>query len=163
MPILDLEVRMTDDKTVDWKWYRKPMASRFSILNHSAMPATIKRITLVQQGVTMLRNTRQELHSELRVPLMEHLAKIMMVSGYPEDFRRGVIESAVVCYEKQVAASTRGDKPLYRPRTWEAPARRRKKLIAKMAWFRPARMPSVNISQFITQKMKEILRPSSLL
>jgi hypothetical protein len=28
--------------------------------------------------------------------------------------------------------------PLYRPRDWQAQARRRKKLMAKMAWFRPA-------------------------
>ena len=138
MPILDLEVRMAADKTVDWKWYRKPTASRYTILNRSAMPAPVKRITLVQQGVTMLRNTRQELHTELRVPLMEELAKTMMVSGYPEDFRRGVLESAVACYEQQVAASQRGMKPLYRPRAWEATARRQKKLIAKMAWYRPA-------------------------
>ena len=53
------------------------------------------RITLVQMGVTMLRNTRKELHGEQRIPLMEKLAETMMVSGYPEDFRRGVIESAV--------------------------------------------------------------------
>ena len=71
MPILDLEVRMTPDKTVDWKWYRKPMVCRYSILNHSAMPASVKRITLVQQGITMLRNTREELHTILRIPLME--------------------------------------------------------------------------------------------
>ena len=64
------------------------MATNFAILNRSAMPAATKRITLVQMGVTMLRNTRRELHVELRVPLMERLAETMMVSGYPEDFRR---------------------------------------------------------------------------
>ena len=69
---------------------------------------------------------------------MEQLAKTMMKSGYPEDFRRGVIESAVTCYKQQLAASNTGEKPLYCPRAWECTARRRKKLIAKMAWFRPA-------------------------
>ena len=40
---------------------------------------------------------------------MEQLAEtMMMMSGYPEDFRRGIIESAVACYEDQVAASARG-------------------------------------------------------
>ena len=51
------------------------------------MRATTKKITLVQMGVTLLRNTRKELHGDLRVP--------WMVSGYPKDFKRGVIESAV--------------------------------------------------------------------
>ena len=63
----------------------------------------------------MLRNTRQELHTILQVPLMEQLAKTMMISGYPEDFRSGVLESAVTCYEQQLAASNTGVKPLYRP------------------------------------------------
>ena len=98
------------------------------------MPAATKRITLVQMGVTMLRNTRQELHVELRVPLLERLAEVMMLSGYPEDYRRGILESSVACYEAQVAASLRGEVPLYRPRDWEAPARRRKKLLAKRSW-----------------------------
>ena len=138
MPILDLEVQMARDKTINFRWYKKPMATSYSILNRSAMPASTKRITLVQRGVTMLRNTRKELHHQLFIPLMEQLAETMMVSGYPEDYRRGVIESAVGCYKRQVAASERGEVPLYRPRDWNAPARRRKKLLAKMAWFRPA-------------------------
>ena len=81
------------------------MASPYTIINRSAMPASTKSITLVEMGVTMLRNTRQELHPELRVSLLEHLAEVMLLSGYPEDYRRGILESAVACYEAQVAAS----------------------------------------------------------
>lgn len=138
MPIFNLHVRMADDNTVDFKWFGKPMSSPFSILNRSAMPASVKRITLVQMGVTMLRNTRPELHDELRVSLMEQLAIKMMISGYPADYRIGVIESAVKCYEAQLGASVRGEKPLYRPRGWQPEVRRQKKLVGKMAWFRPA-------------------------
>ena len=69
---------------------------------------------------------------------VRQLAEKMMISGYPEDFRRGVIESAVACYEKQEAASVAGEVPLYRPRQWQADIRRRKKLMAKRSWFRPA-------------------------
>merc|ERR1719430_2145573 len=58
MPILDLQVQMAPDNTVNFKWFKKPMATDFAILNRSAMPAATKRITLVQMGVTMLRNTR---------------------------------------------------------------------------------------------------------
>jgi hypothetical protein len=51
----------------------------------------------------------------------------MMISGYPEDYMRGVIKSAVTCYQRL------GEVPLYRPRDWQAQARRRKKLLAKVA------------------------------
>ena len=91
----------------------------------------MKRLSLVQTGITMLRNTRPRLHATLRIPLMEGLAETMMLSGYPEDYRRGVIEPAVKGYEAQVAASDRGEVPLYRPRDWQPQARRRKKLLAK--------------------------------
>ena len=39
MPILDLAVRMASDNSVDFKWYKKPVATDYSILNRSAMPA----------------------------------------------------------------------------------------------------------------------------
>ena len=86
----------------------------------------------------MLRNTRPELHSELRVSMMEQLATKMMIFGYPADFRRGVLESAVKCYEAQLAASESGEKPLYCPRSWQQEVRRQKKMVGKMAWFRLA-------------------------
>ena len=41
------------------------MATGYSILNRSAMPAATKRITLVQLGITMFRNTRRELQNQL--------------------------------------------------------------------------------------------------
>jgi hypothetical protein len=88
MPILDLEGQIARDKTINFRWYKKPMVTCYSILNSSTIPADIKRITLVQRGVTMLRNTRRELHYQLFIPLMEQLAVTMMVSGYPEDYRR---------------------------------------------------------------------------
>ena len=88
----------------------------------------------MQKDVTTLRNPRRELHQKLRIPLMEQLAETMMILGY----RRGVLESGVACYQRQLTASDQGEVPLYRPRDWQAPARRRKKQLAKMAWFRSA-------------------------
>ena len=167
MPILNLEVRVSGDKSIDYKWYKKPMASPYTILNRSAMPASTKRITLVQMGVTMLRNTRLELQEELRIPMMEHLAETMFISGYPEDFRRGVIESAVKCFEKQVAASLSGETPLFRPRAWQLDARQRKKLLAKSAWFRPAdsvmRVPCTPGALLVTQVRKVVEEESKRL
>ena len=69
---------------------------------------------------------------------MEDLAVTMKLSVYHEEFRRGVIESAVACYDNQLEASRKGDKPLYRLRAWQTVNRRKKKLLYKMGWFRPA-------------------------
>ena len=94
IPILDVSVRVRDDNTVDFKHYRKPLASPYCILNFSAMPGLTKRLSLVQEGIRMLYNTRQSLHPELRKSLMEDLAERRMISGYNCDFWWGIIESA---------------------------------------------------------------------
>jgi hypothetical protein len=114
------------------------MASPYTILNSSAMPGLTKRLTLVQEGIRMLRNTRPSLHPELRKGLMEDLAERMMMSGYNADYRRGIIESAVKGYEAQVAADLTGEKPLYRPRSWQQETRRKRKRMKGAAWYRPA-------------------------
>ena len=44
----------------------------------------------------------------------------------------------MVGYERQVEASDRGEKPLYRPREWKQEERQREKHLKKAAWFRPA-------------------------
>ena len=60
MPILDLQVRVSNNN-IDFKHYRKPMANHLLILKRSAHPAKIKRVTLVQEGISILRNTSRTL------------------------------------------------------------------------------------------------------
>ena len=62
----------------------------------------------------------------------------MMISGYPEEFRAGVIQSAVIGYQRLAAACERGERPLCRLRVWQQETRRRMKKLKKAAWHRPA-------------------------
>ena len=96
MPILDLQVQIAEDKSVDFKFYQKPMAPPITILNRSAMPAHVKWNNNVQQGIRILRNTRPRLHAETRNQLMEEWAEVMMVSGYTENHRKEAIQCTVV-------------------------------------------------------------------
>ena len=79
MPILDLQVQIAEDKSVDFKFYQKPMAPPTTTLNRSAMPARVKWNNNVQQGIRRLRNTRPRLHAETRNQLMEEWAEVMMM------------------------------------------------------------------------------------
>ena len=98
----------------------------------------VKRISLVQEGLRRLRNTRPDLVPRLRSELLENLCEKMMISGYPEEFRAGVIRSAAVGYERLMAASASGERPLYRPRNWQQQARQEAKLLKRVSWYRPA-------------------------
>ena len=137
MPLLDLQVRSAQNNTFDFMFYQKLMASPFTILNRAAMPTKVKWENNVQQGIRRLRNTRLRLQEEVRSTLLEEWGESMMVSGYPKEYRKKAIQSAVVGYEKMVEKCHRGIKPLYRPREWQKAERRVKKKISKTAWFRP--------------------------
>ena len=137
MPILDLQVQIAEDKSVDFKFYQKPMAPPTTILNKSPMPARVKWNSNVQQGIRRLRNTRPRLHAETRNQLMEEWAEMMMVCGYTENHRKEAIRYAVVEYERMVEKDAKGQTPLYRSRLWNKEERRKKKLMKKVAWYRP--------------------------
>ena len=138
MPLLDIQISVLPDNSVSWRYYEKEVNSPFTILNSSALPGKVKRISLVQEGLRRLRNTRPDLVPGLKKELMENLAEKMMVSGYNEEFRAGVIRSAVVGYERLMAASASGERPLYRPRSWQQKARREAKVLKGVSWYRPA-------------------------
>ena len=61
-----------------------------------------------------------------------------MLSGYSEKFRLDIIQSAVTGYERQCERADSGGTPLYRPRSYQQGERRKKKLLTKTTWYRPA-------------------------
>ena len=134
MPILDFQVQIAEDKSVDFKFYQKPMAPPTTILNRSAMPARVKWNNNVQQEIRRLRNTRPRLHAETRDQLMEEWAEVVMVSGYTKNHRKEAIQCAVVGYERMVERDAKGQTPLYRPRLWNKEEKRKKKLMKNVAW-----------------------------
>ena len=138
MPLLDIQIEVLPDNTISWRYYEKEVTSPFTIMSSSAMPGKVKRISLVQEGLRRLRNTRPDLVPTIKKELMENFAEKMMASGYNEKFRAGVIKSAVVGYERLSAACSRGERPLYRPRSWQQQARRDAKLLKRVSWYRPA-------------------------
>ncbi len=101
MPLLDLEVGVRTDMIV-YQYYRKPMANSLVLLEKSAMPMRMKRVCLIQEVIRILRNTKRELHKDLKTKYLSEFAWRMKESGYSAQFRQEVIECGVKGYEKQV-------------------------------------------------------------
>ena len=63
--------------------------------------------------------------------------------------------------KKLLAQVDKGERPLHRPREWEAEARRRKKTMAKAAWFQPADtatfIPTTPGGK-LTEQLREVLQ-----
>ena len=139
MPLLDLEVRVAPDNSIDYRFFSKPCSSPYVMLKDSAMPARSKMSSLTQEVIRRLRNTRTTLAwEEHQAPILTQFCRQMARSGYGEGYRKEVITSGVSGFERQVEASRSGEKPLFRPRGWRREERRRKKLVKRVGWYRPA-------------------------
>ena len=134
--LLDIQVKVENNQVI-YKFYSKPMANPFVILSKSAMSDKIKRNTLVQEAIRRLRNTSRTLPWDLKAKILSEFSNKMMISGYSEQFRLEVIQSAVRGYEKQLEKHDKGITPLHRPREFQAEERWKKKHLTKTAWYRP--------------------------
>ena len=61
----------------------------------------------------------------------------MQEMGYSESFRLDIIKAGVTGYRRQCAAADAGGTPLHRPRSYNRPQRRARKLLARTSWYRP--------------------------
>ena len=120
MPLLATEVRVAADNTIDYRFYEKPISSKYVMMQSSAMSAKVKMNTLTQEVIRRLRNTRVTLRWEdYQAPMLTKFSKKMARSGYHQGYREEVIKSGVLGFERQLAASRSGEKPLFRPRDWQ--------------------------------------------
>ena len=51
MPLLDLKARVTTGGKVEHRFFKKEMASRYCIMERSALSKSVKRATLMQEGL----------------------------------------------------------------------------------------------------------------
>ena len=82
MPLLATEVRVAKDNTIDYRFYEKPISSKYVMMRNSAMSAKVKMNTLVQEVIRRLRNTRVALPwTEFQAPILTKFSKKMKRSG----------------------------------------------------------------------------------
>ena len=136
LPILDLKVWVDCTGRILYEFYRKPMASRLLILSRSAMSERVKRTTLVQEAIRILKNTSPDVPWKNVEVMLSDFSLRMKQSGYPEKYRENVILSALSAWEKMVELDRTGVKPLHRERSWREEERRKEKEKKKTNWFR---------------------------
>ena len=123
---------------VTYRFFRKSQATPFVIPFDSAMPDNVKRSSLIQKGVTILKNTSRDVPwAEKAELLSRYLTYSMMLSGYPEKWRLDTIKAALTTYRRQCRRADTGAAPLHRPRGWDAAARARRKAMTRTSWYRP--------------------------
>ena len=166
MPLLDLQV-MVKNNQILYKFFMKSMSSKYVMMQNSAMPMKIKRNALVQEVIRRLRNTSRSLQWSIKAEILSEFSYSMKMSGWSEKFRQETIQSGVLGYERQCRVSDAGGRPLYRPRSYEAEERRRKKALTKTSWYKPAdaalfipatprKELKMNIERVVTEELERI-------
>jgi hypothetical protein len=135
MPALDTQLWIEGGKVL-YEFYRKPMANPLVMLKCSAMPAKVKRTTLTQEAVRILKNTSPALPWATAAGHLSDLSARMFASGYDEQFRYQVLKAGVDGYDKMVKVEEEGGRPVNRPRSWEQDRRQRDKHHKGQNWYR---------------------------
>ena len=94
VPILDLHVGVVDGQ-LTWQFYRKEVANILVLMERSAMSALQKRLSLKQEVVRIIRNTKCDLPDRIKNSYLSEFSLIMKESGYSERFRFKVISLRV--------------------------------------------------------------------
>ena len=135
MALLNTEVWVEDNK-VWYEHYRKPMANPLLMMEMSAMPAKVKRTTLVQEVVTIMRNIRPGLPREVTEKHLNNFCRRMKASGYDQNYRFQVVKSGMMGYDKMLEEERRGGRPVNQLRTWDEDRRQKKKELQGKNWYK---------------------------
>ena len=125
MPVLDITVNVNaaEMNRIDFELYQKPTRNQKVILANSALRIASTRTSLTRECLRIIRNTKKELDVQIR---NNHLNKFMLRlknSGYSQNYRKQILDSALKAHAKMVEDDTSGKKPLYRSRDWKSEER----------------------------------------
>ena len=113
MPVLDVKV-WPEAEVILYDFYKKPVASPFTILYRSAVSAQIKRSTALMEGLRRMRNISDRLDKGYRVECLKKYMDTLRVSGYDEKYRGEVLEGVKKLDNIERMKVANGDRKRYR-------------------------------------------------
>ena len=134
LPILDLKV-WTDNNRIRYTFYRKDIASRFTIHNRSALSERTKRDSLFQEGMRRLRNIDPVTSNGDRSKILADFSNTLRISGYGPKFRADILTGILARKEQMENEINQGNEPRYRNRSQIEAKKEDNKLRGKNTWF----------------------------
>ena len=87
VPVLDLEVWVDVENKIQHSFYSKPISSPYTILYRSAVPAQVKRNSLLQEGLRRIRNYSESVTDQERNEILSKFMNSLRISGYNTKYR----------------------------------------------------------------------------
>ena len=98
------------------EFYKKDVASDYTILNRSAMPWSMKRSTLFNEGIRRLKNCSRSLPWAQKAKHLSDFSNMLRISGYDDRFRYTCIKGVIQRYQELEEMVRRGETDFYRTR-----------------------------------------------
>ena len=135
MPILDMNVWVTDSGIIMYKHYEKDVSSKKVMHADSAQSASCKKSVHVQEVLRRVMNTSTRLDwNEEVAPVLTNYLGRMFAAGYSEGYIKNVLLHAFKILDRKQKEVQDGIRPLFRKKEWEADRRRIDKRSKKHSW-----------------------------
>ena len=116
VPILDVKVRTNKCGKVEYIFYKKPAANRFSVLKNSALSIKNKMTILAQECFKRLHNTSELVEDSVKADILNEFMVDLQLSGYNEKEREDILLGGFNTYSNLKAKEIKGIRPFYRSR-----------------------------------------------
>ena len=157
MPVLDLKMWMCDEegvKKVKFCFYEKPMAAKVTVLKESALSWRVKKMALSGEVCRRYLNCSKDIVEEGGAEVhVDWFCWKMLKSGYNREERDEIVCEGKARYSNLLAKVTRGERPLYRSKTWMKEERGVEKIRKRKGWHGGA-----DTVLFVQSTPKEMLR-----
>ena len=143
LPILDTVWRLEEEegrcKQIRYRFFKKPLSSKWVTPYESAQPINGKIASLSQDTFRILSNSSQNATKGEKVEMLETFCERLRYSGYPVRIAARIVRNGILNYENRVERERRGIQYLHRPEDEGKNARRGAKLNGKTNWYRKPR------------------------
>ena len=117
-----------------YKFYKKEVSNRITILQRSAMPEAVKVATFSSEILRRLKTTSVYLGKEETEEILSTFMEDLKVMGYTEEWRAKVLRSATVGYMRILGKVEKGESLRNRKGTCTLTNKRFKKLVGIREW-----------------------------
>ena len=99
LPVLDLEIFVVNNR-VEFSFYKKPIASPFTIMFKSALSKQTKRNSLFQEGLRRLRNCSEGIGWDEKASVLTDYMNCLKWSGYDHEYRVSILTGVLERYDQ---------------------------------------------------------------
>merc|ERR1712215_569228 len=121
---------------IQYRLYRKPMATDLVTWDHSAHSLNSKIATLTQDVYRIMSNCSHETTVDERSAHLEEFTRRLRLSHYPPSIMAKIISNGVVTYKRALEREKRKERNLHRLGEEELVERKLRKISLKENWFR---------------------------